>query len=47
VALGIALAAEILYPDGDAAAANARLTAWRALGDAPLDVVARELAAAR
>jgi hypothetical protein len=47
VALGIALAAEILYPDGDAAAAHARLTAWRALGDAPLDVVARELAAAR
>jgi hypothetical protein len=45
VALGIALAAEILYPDSDAAVAHARLTAWRALGEAPLDIVARELAA--
>ena len=43
VALGVALAAELLYRDGDAAAAEPRLKAWRALGEAPLDVVAREL----
>jgi hypothetical protein len=40
VAIGVALAAEVLYatPGSDA-----RLRAWRALGEAPLDVVAREL----
>jgi hypothetical protein len=43
VALGVALAAELLYSAGDAAAAQARLKLWRALGEAPLDVVAREL----
>jgi hypothetical protein len=40
VALGAALAAEILYTGDDPAR---RLAAWRALGEAPLDVVAREL----
>jgi hypothetical protein len=43
VALGIALAAELLYAEGDAAAIQARLNAWRALGEVPLDVVAREV----
>jgi hypothetical protein len=44
VVLGVALAAELLYGhDG----ADARLAAWRALGEAPLDVVAREMNAAR
>jgi hypothetical protein len=39
-ALGAALAAELLYAqDGTAG----RLAAWKALGEAPLDVVAREL----
>ncbi|HXX70228.1 MAG TPA: hypothetical protein VEK07_23815 [Polyangiaceae bacterium] len=41
--LGVALAAEILY-SGEGA--DARLRAWRALGEAPLDVVAREIGAA-
>jgi hypothetical protein len=41
VALGVALAAEMIYGAGDAAP---RLAAWNALGDAPLDVVAAELA---
>jgi hypothetical protein len=39
--LGVALAAELLFADDRAAE---RLAAWRALGEAPLDVVARELA---
>jgi hypothetical protein len=44
LAIGVALAAELLYgTDG----ADARLRAWRGLGEAPLDVVARELSAAR
>jgi len=47
VALGVALAAELLYGEGDAAAARSRLDTWRALGEAPLDVAARELGAAR
>jgi hypothetical protein len=38
--LGVALAAELLYgTDG----ADDRLRAWRALGEAPLDIVAREI----
>jgi len=42
LALGVALAAEILYgADG----ASERLHAWRALGEAPLDIVAREVGA--
>jgi hypothetical protein len=41
VVLGVALAAELLYaPEG---AVADRLAAWRALGEAPLDVVAREV----
>ncbi len=40
-ALGVVLAAQLIYGAGDAAV---RIRAWRALGDAPLDVVARELA---
>ncbi|MGD0526857.1 MAG: hypothetical protein ABSE49_17050 [Polyangiaceae bacterium] len=44
VVLGVALAAELLYADDGA---DARLAAWKALGEAPLDVVARELGAAR
>jgi hypothetical protein len=40
----VALAAELLYADDGA---EARLAAWRALGDAPLDVVARELGTAQ
>jgi hypothetical protein len=39
-ALGVAFAAELLYAKGDPAP---RLRAWRALGEAPLDIVAREL----
>ncbi|HTB75567.1 MAG TPA: hypothetical protein VK762_20090 [Polyangiaceae bacterium] len=43
-AIGVGLAAELLYgtPGSDA-----RLRAWRELGEAPLDVVARETADAR
>jgi hypothetical protein len=41
VALGAALAAELLYA-GEGS--EGRIAAWRALGEAPLDVVARELA---
>jgi hypothetical protein len=44
VVLGVALAAELLYADDGV---DERLAAWRALGDAPLDVVARELGASR
>lgn len=42
-AIGVGLAAELLYatPGEDA-----RLRAWRSLGEAPLDVVAREIGAA-
>lgn len=43
-AIGVALAAELLYGTDDA---GARLRAWRSLGEAPLDVVAREIASAR
>jgi hypothetical protein len=46
VALGVAFAAELLY-EGDGATADERLATWRALGEAPLDVVARELAPKR
>ncbi len=42
VALGLALAAEILYGDG-APAADQRTAAWLALGEAPLDIVEREV----
>jgi hypothetical protein len=41
--LGAALAAEIVY--GTEGVADERIAAWRALGEAPLDVVAREVAA--
>ncbi len=41
LALGVALAAEIFY--GAGGAADERLRAWRALGEAPLDIVAREV----
>jgi len=44
VVLGVAFAAELLYADDGV---EARLAAWRALGEAPLDVVARELGAAK
>ncbi len=40
VVLGVALAAELLYGEGRS---EERLQTWRALGEAPLDVVAREL----
>jgi hypothetical protein len=40
VVLGVALAAELLYGSGRS---DERLQTWRALGEAPLDVVAREL----
>jgi hypothetical protein len=43
VALGLALAAVVL--DADAATADARASAWARLGEAPLDVVAREVGA--
>lgn len=44
VALGAALAIEIVVAHGDA---EQRVAAWHALGEAPLDVVARELDSAR
>lgn len=44
VVLGVALAAELIY-GGNPAGADERLTTWRALGEAPLDVLERELAA--
>jgi hypothetical protein len=40
VALGVALAGELLYGSGDW---EPRVQAWRALGEAPLDIVEREL----
>jgi hypothetical protein len=43
VALGVALAAEIVFAPGSS---DVRIRTWRALGDAPLDVVAREVEAA-
>jgi hypothetical protein len=47
VVLGVALAAGLLYGSDRAPQArertDERLQAWRALGEAPLDVVAREL----
>jgi hypothetical protein len=46
VVLGVALAAELLY-GGDVTGADERLAAWRALGEVPLDVAARELHASR
>lgn len=45
MAIGLALAAEILYGTNGTSDPEARLRAWRALGEAPLDVVARELGA--
>ena len=42
-ALGVALAAELIYGKGDGVDAQERLREWHALGDAPLDIVAREL----
>jgi hypothetical protein len=46
-ALGVAFAAELLFGEGASPASadlvDDRLRAWRALGEAPLDVVAREL----
>ncbi len=45
VAIGVALAAELLY--GSETGADVRLRAWRALGEAPLDIVAREIGSAR
>jgi hypothetical protein len=44
VAIGVVLAAELLY---GTPGTDARLKAWRALGEAPLDVVAREIGSAR
>jgi hypothetical protein len=44
VALGVALAAEVFYGGDDA---EGRLRSWRALGEAPLDIVAREVGAPR
>jgi hypothetical protein len=44
VSLGVALAAGILFGD-DAAADDARIRAWLALGEVPLDVTERELGA--
>jgi hypothetical protein len=41
VALGVALAAELLY-GGDDATAETRRVRWEKLGDAPLDIVERE-----
>jgi hypothetical protein len=41
--IGLLLAAELLF--GPGAETSARLQAWRALGDAPLDLVAREIGA--
>jgi hypothetical protein len=43
-AIGVGLAAELLYASPGA---DARLRAWRELGEAPLDVVAREISDAR
>jgi hypothetical protein len=43
VALGVALATEIVFAPGSS---DVRIRAWRALGDAPLDVMAREVEAA-
>jgi hypothetical protein len=43
-AIGVGLAAELLYATPGA---DARLRAWRELGEAPLDVVAREIASAQ
>ncbi len=40
VALGVALAAELLYGDGGD---ERRLKTWAALGEAPLDIAAREM----
>jgi hypothetical protein len=43
VALGVALAAELLYRDVTREGAQPRLLAWSALGEAPLDIVSREI----
>ncbi len=40
VAVGVALAAELVYRGPSP---EQRIRAWRALGEAPLDIVAREL----
>jgi hypothetical protein len=45
MAIGVALAAEIIYGTNGTGDPESRLRAWRALGEAPLDVVARELGA--
>jgi hypothetical protein len=42
VALGPPLAAQIAFPQG---VSDARIAAWRDLGEVPLDVMARELGA--
>jgi hypothetical protein len=42
-ALGVAFAAELVYDKPESGDAEGRLRAWRALGEAPLDIVAREL----
>ena len=43
--IAVVLAAEMLY--ADPASAQSRIDAWRAFGDAPLDVVKREIVVAR
>jgi hypothetical protein len=43
-AIGVGLAAELLYATPGS---EARLRAWRSLGEAPLDIVAREISDAR
>ncbi len=43
--LGVALAAELIYGLGAAGDAGDRVGAWRSLGEAPLDIVAREVGA--
>jgi hypothetical protein len=43
--LGVALAVELIYGPGSAGDAGDRVRAWRSLGEAPLDVVAREVGA--
>jgi hypothetical protein len=43
-AIGVGLAAELLYATPGE---EARLRAWRSLGEAPLDVVEREIADAK
>jgi hypothetical protein len=42
VAVGIAVAAEILYGSDDGATETRRIR-WQSLGEAPLDIVEREI----